>query len=172
MNCDSIEDRCHHPNMHGFGRFFGLPLLNKYSVPDSAPQNDYIKKPILIMALVFFICIILRKVLGLAAVFVIIISCLAFGGWSYFCYKNPQIWSNILMRDGDVTEQPVDWETLTGRIVSEARKFLNSQNREQHQPKLLVVSFPHIYPYLDTSKEFRATTGFLIHRYSLHIEYY
>ena len=57
------------------------------------------------------------------------------------------------MRDTEVVEQPLQFDRLTERLVSEAREFLEAR-REDEAPFLLYLPWIQVHTYLHTAKEF------------------
>ena len=151
MSCETSDDLCHHPNKHGFDSYFGMPLMSRFTVPSSISQDEALKKPFFIMCIAVFISLLLRKILGNFAVFVMVVSVLGVLGWSWFCLNNPHIWSNALMRDEQIVEQPVEFEGMTERMVKEGVRFLNKV-KDDNKPFLLVVSWLQVHPDVKPSK--------------------
>ncbi|XP_053435304.1 arylsulfatase D isoform X2 [Nycticebus coucang] len=168
VNCASRSDHCHHPLNHGFDYFYGMPFtLTNDCDPARPPEVDKALRARLerytqIMAL---------GILTLAAVRacrLILVSWRAVAGISgvtlvffvfwYASFGFVQRWNCILMRNHDVTAQPMTLETTTSLMLKEAVSFIE---RHKHGPFLLFVSFLHVHIPLVTTKAFlgRSTHG-------------
>ncbi|XP_028846185.1 arylsulfatase D isoform X2 [Denticeps clupeoides] len=161
VNCESRDDHCHHPNNHGFDYFYGLPFtLYDDCKPGGKPDilGDVQGKlwHLSLVAAVAFLTLVSVRVTGLFEVGKKTIGALAllwlasFSVW-YVPFKLLGTWNCILMRNRDVVEQPMNLETLTGRLVSEAERFVE---RNQHKPFLLFLSLAHVHTPLFKSKGF------------------
>lgn len=161
LNCESTEDHCHHPNTHGFNYFFGFPLTN---LRDCIPGHGTIFQlqkyfPLWTLGLVLFTAALLHcigfirvpraVVLGLTSTLVLV-TCLIAGFIFVFPYFNC-----LLMRDGEVLEQPFSTENLTQRMTDEAVEFIE---RNSEKPFLLYVAFLQAHTALFASAAFKGSS--------------
>lgn len=134
VNCESRHDHCHHPNNHGFNFFYGLPFTN---FNDCKPGEDtdilsdiqtQLRQMCVLLTLACVTLCALRCV-GLMEVSVrlllslTVLSLLVFLLW-YVPFQHLRIWNCIVMRDGEVVEQPLNLRTLNQRLMSEAERFV------------------------------------------------
>lgn len=130
LNCESSEDHCHHPSVHGFDYFFGIPLTNLRDCRSGHGTvfqfHKYIPYRALAAVLVAAgsLCHVgainprggrVLGLLGLAA----LVTGLAVGFVALMPYLNC-----VLMRNHLVVEQPFASENLTQRTTREAVDFL------------------------------------------------
>ncbi|XP_069616171.1 arylsulfatase H-like [Ranitomeya imitator] len=162
VNCNSRDDFCHHPLNHGFDYFYGNPLsaLNDCEVSRPSEIHKEYKKTLWLQAQVFIITVLTviacKKWKLINIPWKIILICalsgtLCFMYW-YIAYAFLQYWNCIVMRNFEVVEQPMNLEKNAGKIVQEAKAFIN---RNKDRPFLLFVSFLHIHTPYYTTKEFR-----------------
>ncbi|XP_019570131.2 arylsulfatase D isoform X2 [Rhinolophus sinicus] len=161
VNCETRTDHCHHPLNHGFDYFYGMPftLVNDCH-PGRLPEVDaslraqlghYTQLMVLgILTLAAgrtcgFISVSWKAVLGLAC-----LVALFFISW-YSSFGFVGRWNCILMRNHDVTEQPMVLERTASRLLKEAISYIE---RNKDRPFLLFVSLLHVHIPLVTTKEF------------------
>ncbi|XP_008105369.2 arylsulfatase H [Anolis carolinensis] len=161
VNCDSAKDHCHHPLNHGFDYFYGMPLTllnncqdNKDSEPYAALQTKlWFYTQLIALAI---LTVTTGKLIGLFSItwktplFLALLGFLFFLSW-YSSYGFVRYWNCILMRNHDITEQPMKLERTTSLILREAVSFIRSN---KHRPFLLFVSFLHVHTPLFTTKRF------------------
>ncbi|MBN3294387.1 ARSD Arylsulfatase, partial [Polypterus senegalus] len=162
VNCNSRDDLCHHPNNHGFDYFYGMPFTlfseckeghGRIILPDVRifiwRISEIIGLAILtavslrLLGLLFLNC---KFILLLVLAYILCIS-----AW-YLPFQFINIWNCIIMRNGEVVEQPMALETLPLRLLNEAEGFLQ---RNKDKPFLLFVSFPHVHSPLFESERFK-----------------
>ncbi|KAF1406085.1 Arylsulfatase D, partial [Spheniscus humboldti] len=161
VNCESFNDHCHHPLNHGFDYFYGMPftLLNNCQ-ENKPPELDvalqaklWVYSQIITLAVLTLTA---GKVTGLISIRWKIIACFTLVGslfvisW-YSSYGFVQYWNCILMRNHDVTEQPMRLERTASLMLKEAVSFIK---RNRHGPFLLFVSFLHVHTPLFTTAKF------------------
>ncbi|XP_036167049.1 arylsulfatase D-like [Myotis myotis] len=161
VSCQSRRDHCHHPLRHGFEYFYGMPftLVNDCH-PGRPPEVDaalrarlwrhtqWLALGVLTLAAgqAWGLLSVPRgAVLGAAGLLV-----LFFGSW-YASFGFVRRWNCLLMRNGDVVEQPMVLERTAGRLLREAVSYIE---RNKHQPFLLFVSLLHVHIPLVTRREF------------------
>ncbi|KAM9577381.1 arylsulfatase D-like [Trichechus inunguis] len=161
VNCVSRTDHCHHPLRHGFDYFYGMPftLVNDCH-PDRPPEVDAAVRAglwlytqamalgVLSLAAVKAsgsISVPWKAVLGLAS-----LLALCFLSW-YASFGFVRRWNCIMMRNHDVTEQPMALESATRRLLKEAVAYIE---RNKPGPFLLFVSLLHVHIPFVTTKEF------------------
>ncbi|XP_039997667.1 steryl-sulfatase [Xiphias gladius] len=171
LNCERSDDHCHHPSIHGFNYFFGIPLPNmrdcqpghgtvfqihKYLpyrtlaiVLVTAALLHYSRITTLSIGVIVSWLSLLLVVTGLIAGFIMIIP--------YF--------NCVLMRDHRVVEQPFTSENLTQRMTHEAVDFIE---RNSAKPFLLHFSFLQVHTAMFASVAFRGTSRHGIYGDAVH----
>ncbi|XP_017741173.1 PREDICTED: arylsulfatase D isoform X2 [Rhinopithecus bieti] len=161
VNCASRGDHCHHPLNHGFDYFYGMPFtLTNDCDPGRPPEVDaalrarlwgytqFLALGILTLAAgktCGFISVSGRAVTGMACVvFLFFIS------W-YSSFGFVRRWNCILMRNHDVTEQPMILEKTASLLLKEAVSYIE---RHKHGPFLLFLSLLHVHIPLVTTSAF------------------
>lgn len=134
VNCESRNDHCHHPNNHGFDYFYGLPFTyfsdckpgeGKDVLVDLQEMLWHISA---LVALAFFTLLLVRAA-GLLQIrltlvlFLAVLFLLSFSVW-FVPFELLRTWNCIIMRNGEVVEQPMDPETLNARLMREAERFV------------------------------------------------
>ncbi|KAF1544842.1 Arylsulfatase D, partial [Eudyptula minor] len=161
VNCESFNDHCHHPLNHGFDYFYGMPftLLNNCQ-ENKPPELDvalqaklWVYNQIITLAVLTLTA---GKLTGLISIRWKIIACFTLVGGLFFIswyssYGFVQYWNCILMRNHDVTEQPMRLERTASLMLKEAVSFIK---RNRHGPFLLFVSFLHVHTPLFTTAKF------------------
>ncbi|XP_075395043.1 arylsulfatase D-like [Tenrec ecaudatus] len=160
VSCRARGDHCHHPLQHGFDSFYGMPfsLVNDCH-PRRPPEVDAALRAKLgafSQALALAVLTLAggralgslslpwRAIVGLAG-----LAALFSASW-YSSFGFVRRWNCVLMRDGRVTEQPMQLERAAGRMLREARAFLRSN---KHRPFLLFVSLLHVHlPLVSTPR--------------------
>ncbi|KFQ32670.1 Arylsulfatase D, partial [Mesitornis unicolor] len=161
VNCESFNDHCHHPLNHGFDYFYGMPFTllsncqeNKPPELDVALQAKlWFYSQIVVLAVLTLTA---GKLSGLISIRWKIIACLTLMGGLFFIswyssYGFVQYWNCILMRNHDITEQPMQLERTASLMLKEAVSFIK---RNRHGPFLLFVSFLHVHTPLLTMAKF------------------
>ncbi|XP_071669360.1 arylsulfatase H-like isoform X1 [Patagioenas fasciata] len=162
VNCRSRHDHCHHPLNHGFDYFYGMPfsLLNECQGSDepqlakSLQDTYWLYTQMIILAV---LTLLFGKLTNLFPVKWKIIVCLAICGVLYFLswfssYGFTKYWNCILMRNHDITEQPMNLEKTTSNMLKEAVSFIE---RNKHRPFLLFFSLLHVHTPLITTEKFQ-----------------
>ncbi|KAM8977112.1 LOW QUALITY PROTEIN: arylsulfatase H-like [Pelodytes ibericus] len=161
VNCETMNDFCHHPLNHGFNYFYGMPLslIDECQTSSPSPLYTQLSSPLSFYA----------HMIGVAVATLIVVTysnlrtktiklityCSLFGlmyvlNW-YIHYGFINYWNCILMRNHEITEQPMDVEKTTLRMLKEAHQFIESN---KNVPFLLFVSFLHVHTPLVTTKKF------------------
>nr|XP_003420678.2 steryl-sulfatase isoform X2 [Loxodonta africana] len=160
-NCNSKSDFCHHPLSHGFDYFYGLTLTN---LRDCKPGAGSVFTTGI--QLVAFIPL---QVIGVALLTLAVLNCvrlLCVPHAIFLCllllaatvlglllcflhYFRP--FNCFLMRNHEVTQQPLSYDNLTQRLTAEAVQFIQ---RNSETPFLLVLSYLHVHTALFSSKDF------------------
>ncbi|XP_023379529.1 arylsulfatase E [Pteropus vampyrus] len=160
LSCEHRDDHCHHPLRHGFDHFYGLPLS---MMGDCVPGGLSEKRAGLQRRLESYALVAALAALTLAAGAA---SRLLPGSWvpavgatlaaallsaaSYFLGALIVHADCFLMRNHEVTQQPMHFPRTTALVLQEASAFIR-RNREG--PFLLVLSFLHVHtPLLSTEK--------------------
>lgn len=130
LNCKSSDDHCHHPSIHGFNYFFGIPLTN---LRDCQPGHGTVFQihkylPYRTLSIILVTAVLLHYsgiitirralILSLLSLLVIVTGLIA-GFIMIIPYFNC-----VLMRDHRVVEQPFISENLTQRMTHEATDFI------------------------------------------------
>ncbi|XP_071076485.1 arylsulfatase D-like [Desmodus rotundus] len=161
VNCAARGDHCHHPLNHGFDYFYGMPftLVNDCQ-PGRPPEVDAALRAKLwrytqwaawgvLTAAAARACGLIsvpwRAVLAAASLLL-----LFFVSW-FSSFGFVRRWNCILMRNHDVTEQPMVLERTTSVLLKEAVSYIESN---KHRPFLLFVSLLHSHIPLVTTNEF------------------
>ncbi|XP_048653349.1 steryl-sulfatase isoform X2 [Marmota marmota marmota] len=161
MNCHNKSDFCHHPLRHGFDEFFGIPTTN---LRDCQPGEGTVFAsahrwlvfvPLQVIGLAVLTLGALRC-LGLLrvppGVFLGLLLLVALLLLLLVCFLNFFRPLNcFLMRNYDVTQQPLSFDNLTQRLTAEATSFIR---RHAETPFLLFLSFIHVHTAHFSSREF------------------
>ncbi|KAI5628609.1 arylsulfatase D, partial [Silurus asotus] len=161
VSCKSRNDHCHHPNSHGFDFFYGLPFT---LFEDCKPGNgsfvlndlQELLWNISMLIAVALLTLITAKITGLlefssrTLVCLVVVYALGFLTW-YIPFAFLRTWNCIIMRNQDVVEQPVNLDTLSEKMMTEAEQFVE---RNQNRPFLLFLSLPHVHTPLLISEQF------------------
>uniref|UniRef100_A0A8D2DZE1 Steryl-sulfatase n=1 Tax=Sciurus vulgaris TaxID=55149 RepID=A0A8D2DZE1_SCIVU len=161
LNCAARGDHCHHPLAHGFDYFYGMPFT---LIPDCDPRRHSQMDVLAGSAVRHYVSALALGVLSLAAAQrcgllsvpwravwgAAGLASLGLASW-FFCYGFMRHWNCILMRNHEVTEQPMDLERTTGRMLQEAVAYIQ---RNKDRPFLLFVSLLHVHTPLPTTKAF------------------
>ncbi|XP_016402070.1 arylsulfatase D, partial [Sinocyclocheilus rhinocerous] len=161
VNCESRNDHCHHPNNHGFDFFYGLPFTNFNDCKPGAGKGvlvdvqEMLWQMSALLALASLTLLAVRasallRVSWTLAAFLAILSLLGFTAW-FVPFELLRTWNCIIMRNGEVVEQPVKLETLSARLMSEAERFVE---RHKDGPFLLFLSLAHVHTPLFVSEGF------------------
>uniref|UniRef100_A0A4X1TSK3 Sulfatase N-terminal domain-containing protein n=2 Tax=Sus scrofa TaxID=9823 RepID=A0A4X1TSK3_PIG len=160
-NCHNSSDFCHHPLSHGFDYFHGIPVTN---LRDCKPGEGSVFTtafrllvfiPLQVLALALLTLAGLRW-LGLfrvppALIFsLLFLAALVLGLLLCFLHFFRPL-NCFLMRNHDITQQPMSYDNLTQRLTADAVRFIQ---RNAESPFLLVLSFLHVHTALFSSKIF------------------
>lgn len=134
VNCESRNDHCHHPLNHGFHYFYGMPFtLISDCQPTETPEMDrgFRRKLWLSTQVIGLIALTaaLGRLTGLISVHWKIMICLFGFTLLYFIswfssYGFVRYWNCIMMRNHEVTEQPMVTERTTSLILRESISFI------------------------------------------------
>uniref|UniRef100_A0A8C6S599 Arylsulfatase D n=1 Tax=Neogobius melanostomus TaxID=47308 RepID=A0A8C6S599_9GOBI len=161
VSCESRGDHCHHPNHHGFSFFYGLPFtLFNDCVPGHGSDilNDLqttLRSITLLLGLGLATLVAVRALglldisAGLLLSLLLLLLCSS-SVW-LLPFQLLARWNCVLMRDGQVVEQPLRVETLSQRLLQEAQGFVH---RNKDRPFLLFFSLAHIHTPLFTNPQF------------------
>ncbi|NXF06300.1 ARSD Arylsulfatase, partial [Smithornis capensis] len=167
VNCKTRHDHCHHPLNHGFDYFYGMPftLVNECQGTDDPElakslQDTYWFYTQMIILAVF--TLVIGKLANFFPVKWKIIIYLAICGLIHFfswfsSYGFTKYWNCILMRNHDITEQPMNLDKTTSNMLKEAVTFIE---RNKHRPFLLFVSLLHVHTPLITTKKFQGKSRY------------
>ncbi|KAM7375002.1 hypothetical protein PAMA_014203 [Pampus argenteus] len=171
LNCESSDDHCHHPSIHGFNYFFGIPLTN---MRDCQPGHGTVFQfhkylPYGTLGIVLVTAALLHYsglitisrglIVGLLSLLVTA-TALTAGFIRIIPYFNC-----VLMRDHRVVEQPFRSENLTQRMTHEAVGFIE---RNSAKPFLLFFSFLQVHTAMFASASFRGTSRHGIYGDAVH----
>ncbi|XP_036091610.1 arylsulfatase L isoform X2 [Rousettus aegyptiacus] len=162
LNCERAEDHCHHPLLHGFDHFFGMPLS---MMGDCAPGGLSEKSARL-----------QRRLESAAHVAALVALTLAAGAATHLLPRGawaPAAGATLvaallaaashflgalivhadcfLMRGHDITQQPMRLALTMPLMLQDAVAFLR---RHKEGPFLLVMSFLHVHTPLVTTGKF------------------
>uniref|UniRef100_A0A9J8A9V5 Arylsulfatase H n=1 Tax=Cyprinus carpio carpio TaxID=630221 RepID=A0A9J8A9V5_CYPCA len=161
VNCESRNDHCHHPNNHGFDFFYGLPFTNFNDCKPGAGKGVLVDVQetlwqISVLLTLASLTLLAARASGLLRVswtlvaFLAAMSLLSFAAW-FVPFELLRTWNCIIMRNGEVVEQPLKLETLNARLMSEAERFVE---RHKDGPFLLFLSLAHVHTPLFVSEGF------------------
>jgi hypothetical protein len=152
-----LMDHYYHPNNYGFQYFFGLPIG---ATKDFGGKQDMVKEfgvyPTIAKAL--GVCLVSALLVGRllstrTGVAMAMVATLLF---AYFMttFKTFGIWNSLLVRNEEYIELPVDFSTLTQRLLDESRRFIAEQHAA-HTPFFLYLSFIHVHSTLHPQPPFK-----------------
>ncbi|XP_057351285.1 steryl-sulfatase-like isoform X6 [Manis pentadactyla] len=160
-NCHNKADFCHHPMSHGFGYFYGLLGTN---MRDCKPGDGtvFIRgirvlafTPLKVITITLLTLVALKR-LGLLRVPPAVFFCLLFLAalilgllLAFLHYFRPL--NCFLIRNHEITQQPMSFDNLTQRLTRDAARFIR---RNVDTPFLLVLSYLHVHTALYSSEEF------------------
>ncbi|XP_063099117.1 arylsulfatase L isoform X2 [Cavia porcellus] len=161
LNCETSSDHCHHPLSHGFDHFYGMP----FSMMADCQQWALSERRVGLQNRLRLCCQILSlAVLTLAAgkltrllpvswtpAVLLAISAAAVFSIAHFLGDLIVYADCFLMRNHDITEQPMRFERTTSLLLTETETFLKKNRRG---PFLLFVSFLHVHTPLVTTRDF------------------
>ncbi|XP_078218553.1 arylsulfatase D isoform X3 [Callithrix jacchus] len=161
VNCAARADHCHHPLKHGFDYFYGMPFtLTNDCDPGRPPEVDaglraqlWVYTQCLALGILTvaagktcgLISVSRRAVTGMAGLVFLFFIC-----W-YSSFGFVRRWNCILMRNHDVTEQPMVLENTASLMLKEAISYIE---RHKHGPFLLFLSLLHVHIPLVTTAAF------------------
>ncbi|KAM9766255.1 steryl-sulfatase isoform 2-T2 [Menidia menidia] len=171
LNCETRDDHCHHPSVHGFKYFFGIPLTN---LRDCQPGHGTVFQlekylPLRTFGIILASTVVLhfagflpvpRGVLLVLLMLVATLTGLVAGFIKMMPYLNC-----LLYRNHDIVEQPFASENLTQRMTREAVDFIE---RNSARPFLLFFSFLQVHTALFASAAFRGTSRHGIYGDAVH----
>ncbi|XP_070258789.1 arylsulfatase F-like [Myotis yumanensis] len=165
LNCNFRNDHCHHPSHYGFDYFYGMP----YSLFDTC-WPDPSRDAELAMSSRLWVCVQLVAVAALtlalgklsrmlcvpwALILSLVLFILLLGHFWLNSYQSSLYWDCLLMREQEITEQPMKAERAGSIMVKEAISFLE---RHREGPFLLFYSFLHVHTPLPTTDDFIGTS--------------
>ncbi|KAM6945345.1 steryl-sulfatase [Aplochiton taeniatus] len=173
LNCERSDDHCHHPAAHGFDFFYGTPMTH---LRDCQPGHGsvfanvkahvpYRALGVLAASVAFLhlrglVQVRRRQVLGLVAATALLAALFAL-----FLVALPGL-NCLLMRDGEVVEQPYVAENLTQRMTQEAISFI--ERTFATGPFLLFFSFIQLHTAMFASATFRGSSQHGIYGDAVH----
>lgn len=159
MNCKEYGDHCHYPLKHGFDYYYGIPLTNlkDFGVDGDSVVTTYFPPIYKIIMSIIVVGLTLSGILVKAGHFKQFFICFLLLVFVPYLAKvfisNIRVLNGVLMRNGDVVEQPVILPGLTQRLTKEATNFIDIQSKKK-TPFLLVLSFVHVHTALFTDPAF------------------
>ncbi|CAG5958697.1 unnamed protein product, partial [Menidia menidia] len=171
LNCETRDDHCHHPSVHGFKYFFGIPLTN---LRDCQPGHGTVFQLekylplrtfgiILASAVVLHFAGFLPVPRGVLLVLLMLVATLT-GLVAGFIKMMPYL-NCLLYRNHDIVEQPFASENMTQRMTREAVDFIE---RNSARPFLLFFSFLQVHTAMFASAAFRGTSRHGIYGDAVH----
>lgn len=133
-NCHNKTDFCHHPLSHGFDYFHGIPVTN---LRDCKPGEGSVFTggirvvvfiPLQIIAITLLTLAVLRF-LGLVHVpvgvfvFLLCLAAMILGLLVCFLHYFRPL-NCFLMRNREITQQPLSYDNLTQRLTADAAQFM------------------------------------------------
>ncbi|XP_058147215.1 steryl-sulfatase isoform X1 [Dasypus novemcinctus] len=160
MSCSSRGDFCHHPLSHGFDYFYGLPVTNlRDCKPGAGTVFAMATRWLFLIPLqligVLLLTLLVCNCLGLfhtprSILCLLLLACLLLALQACFSHY-VRLLNCFLMRNHEITQQPMSYDNLTQRLTHEAVRFLR---RNAEKPFLLVLSYLQVHTALFSSKEF------------------
>ncbi|XP_061483032.1 arylsulfatase H-like isoform X2 [Rhineura floridana] len=161
VNCQSRNDHCHHPLNHGFDYFYGMPLSLMGDCQITQPPEKAMSLRTKLwsytqMIALAVLTLIAAKLTHLVPLSWKTIFLLALFGFSFFIFWFSSFgfiryWDCIVMRNHEITEQPMNVERAAPLMLREAISFIE---RNKQGPFFLFVSFLHVHTPLVTTKKF------------------
>ncbi|XP_010609455.1 steryl-sulfatase isoform X1 [Fukomys damarensis] len=161
INCHSTTDFCHHPLRHGFDYFYGIPITNLRDCKPGAgtvftsAYRSLVFFPLQIIGVTLFTLAVLRFLrlihvpLGVFIFFFLLAALILVLFLCFLHYFRPL--NCFLMRNYEVSQQPMSFDNLTQRLTLEATEFIR---RNAEKPFLLFLSYLHVHTALFSSKDF------------------
>ncbi|XP_021102058.1 steryl-sulfatase isoform X2 [Heterocephalus glaber] len=161
INCDNTTDFCHHPLRHGFDYFYGIPMTN---LRDCKPGEGTVFTtayrllvffPLQVLGLTVFTLAVLRFLrlirvpLGIFIFLFLLMALILVLFLCFLHYYRPL--NCFLMRNYEISQQPMSFDNLTQRLTLEATGFIR---RNAEKPFLLFLSYLHVHTALFSSKDF------------------
>ncbi|EPQ07558.1 Arylsulfatase F [Myotis brandtii] len=165
LNCHYRNDHCRHPSHYGFDYFYGMP----FSLYDTCWPDPSRDAELAISGRLWF-CVQLVAVAALtlalgklgrvlcvpwALILSLVLFILLLGHFWLDSYQSTLYWNCLLMREQEITEQPMKAERAGSIMVKEAISFLE---RHREGPFLLFYSFLHVHTPLPTTDDFIGTS--------------
>ncbi|XP_016847850.1 arylsulfatase H isoform X2 [Anolis carolinensis] len=161
VNCKYRNDHCHHPLNHGFDYYYGMPfsLMGDCRVTDPPEMNMPLRiklwcyTQIIALAVFTLIAAKLAHLVFISWKFIFLLTLfgsLFFISW-FSSYGFIRYWNCIMMRNYEITEQPMKVERTAPLMLKEAMSFVE---RNKEGPFLLFVSFLHVHTSLVTTEKF------------------
>uniref|UniRef100_A0ACB8FIT7 Uncharacterized protein n=1 Tax=Sphaerodactylus townsendi TaxID=933632 RepID=A0ACB8FIT7_9SAUR len=167
VNCEHRIDHCHHPLKHGFDYFYGIPFSMMGDCQVTQPPEMAVALKIRLWSYTQLIALAVLTLMVAKCTHLVplswkIIFLLALFGLLFFVswfssYGFIRYWNCVMMRNYEITEQPMKVERGTSLMLREAISFIE---RNKHGPFFLFVSFLHVHTPLVTTENF---TGKSIH---------
>ncbi|XP_010988213.1 arylsulfatase F-like [Camelus dromedarius] len=161
LNCQSRSDHCHHPYNYGFDYFYGMPsTLVDSCWPDPSRNMELAISSRLWLCVQLVALAALTVTLGklsrwIAVSWSLILSMILFvfllGYFWFSSYTSQLYWDCLLLREHEITEQPMKAERAGSIMVREAVSFLE---RHRQGPFLLLFCFLHVHIPLPTADAF------------------
>ncbi|XP_014674019.1 PREDICTED: arylsulfatase H-like [Priapulus caudatus] len=162
INCEWQGDFCHHPLNHGFDYFYGLPLTNLKDFSGDGNTVMLMAKPnmnvglgctVLVGTLVTLL-LRRKKLVHKAGFYALLFLTTVPIGVFYLVMCDMTFINSVIMRDFDYIEQPIRFDNLSQRLVSEALEYLTARSHSG-QPFMLFMSFVQVHTYLHTADRFK-----------------
>ncbi|XP_036601617.1 arylsulfatase F-like [Trichosurus vulpecula] len=161
LNCKYRSDHCHHPSHYGFDYFYGVPhTLASSCLPDPTRETELAIASKLWFCMELIIIAVITLTVGklthlVSVPWLFIICIILFGflvafSW-FYSFQNSIFWNCILMRQHEITEQPMKAERAGLIMMKEAVSFIE---RNKDRPFLLFYSLLHVHVPLPTTNKF------------------
>ncbi|XP_023932747.1 steryl-sulfatase isoform X2 [Lingula anatina] len=162
LNCEKNGDHCHHPNRFGFDLFYGMVMTNArlfdpgwdYEVVFRVRPNRV--QQVAIVYVVGLLAGAVLKRLGAIGsrgfrLYAFLVTLLPI--YTFLLLINWPWLNGVWHRNGDVVEQPINFQNMTKRLVMEGTDFLEERSQDK-KPFLLFMSWLQTHTFLHTAKEF------------------
>ncbi|XP_042316975.1 arylsulfatase H isoform X1 [Sceloporus undulatus] len=161
VNCEHRNDYCHHPLSHGFDYYYGMPfsLMGDCQITQPPEMDRALQIKLWsytqMIALAIF-TLVVAKLIHLVSISWKVIFLFALFGFLFFIswfssYGFIRYWNCIVMRNYEITEQPMKVERAAPLMLKEAISFIE---RNKQGPFLLFFSFLHVHTPLVTTEKF------------------
>ncbi|XP_037071641.1 steryl-sulfatase-like [Pollicipes pollicipes] len=158
VSCETYGDSCHSPNNHGFQYWYGMPLTNLKDFGDDGTSVVTAMLPNffpVMYAVLAGSCMAAAVLRGRSrCLFWLALLTALLASATIPLASNVKLINSLIMRNGEVVEQPIRLVGLTQRFVAETKEKL-AEYKQQNRPFFLLHAFSKVHTALATVPEFR-----------------